>query len=295
MAAVVQAYPLCSANLQGSCGVGGHFSVASGAAEVINGICQRYRQLLPRAAWIDTCSVFAQLMLAQRSNSAPWLPCSIHGIYGPRNHSPRGPRGPARADTAADRDASSAADAPAGGPAAAQREPGSHDASSGSGSWAPRGGSGDEVRSPAAGLRVRRQGLRSGAADVRQPVDPRLRMNRSGSTTEVRRSGAHAEEVARAPGHTSVAPVTPADQGGVEARGGRGDGGWKAGGSSVPPHDVAMCPRCGVLSCVAEVLRKVLQEVVEVRMPHRDGLHVLMPACLCLRAAVAGSCSVPVV
>lgn len=82
MSAVVQHYPLCSDDLQGSCDVGGRFRVASGAAAVVEGMCQRYRRLLPRAVWIEKCAVYGQLMLAQRSNRAPWLPCSIHGIYG---------------------------------------------------------------------------------------------------------------------------------------------------------------------------------------------------------------------
>lgn len=283
MSAVVQSYPRCSAHLQGSCGVGGHFSVESGAADVIDGICQRYRGLLPRATWIQTCSVFAHLMLAQRSNSAPWLPCSIHGIYGPQNRSPRAPMPRSRTDTAADRDASSAADAPAGHPAAAagptlsRAWPESHDASSGSGSWAPRGGSGDEVRSPGAAAHMQRQGLRSGIAAVgvagadhlRPPMDPRVRMNRSGSTSEVARRRQHGEQAAPTPADTRGPPVRAAEQGlgTANAQGGHGDGGGQGGGGSVPPHDAAMCPRCGVLSSVAEVLRKVLQEVVEVRTP----------------------------
>eukprot|EP00892_Ulva_mutabilis_P001821 jgi/Ulvmu1/1163/UM107_0037.1 len=82
MTAVVHHYPSCSDRLRGSCGVGGHFAVATGVAEIVRAMCQRYRELLPRSVWIETCAAFAQLMLQQRSNRATTLPCSIHGIYG---------------------------------------------------------------------------------------------------------------------------------------------------------------------------------------------------------------------
>ena len=349
MAAVIHHYPSCSTSLHASCGVGGHFNVATGVPHIVHSMCQRYRLLLPRAVWIETCAAFARLMLQQRSNQAPTQPCSIHGVYGDADTC--GGDGAARAEHAAH------AQAAAMPPPRAPRAGGdSGEDTSSSGSCSQRSRAGVEVQSaadasagrsggdaqasdaaderPGRGEKRNREGaalhppvtaasaaglaemdaaegghVREGpAADPRPPLlaatDRTQAAERVGGAAgegvcasstlpeagaaAVQRSAAATDpaqvavpledaagqrggEQARSAGVPPrlQSPRSARERAGPQAAGRKAsDGGGKrrrrAHGEALL-HDVATCPRCGVLACIAETMQKVLQEVVDVR------------------------------